>query len=120
MRKSGFIFRYHVRNWPAYNRVLVRRGSSTFWVDEDAVSGWCHQVSSEGRGRPRIYTDSAIECALVVKVVFRLSLRATQGFLESVVRLMDIVVAPENSSTQKINELLRQAKPGEGGSYVNG
>ena len=36
-----------------------------------------------------MYTDTAIECALVVRSVFHLSLRATQGFLESVVRLMN-------------------------------
>jgi IS5 family transposase len=37
-----------------------------------------------------LYADAAIACALVVKVVFHLSLRATQGFLESVVRLMGV------------------------------
>ncbi|MCP4288204.1 MAG: hypothetical protein GY792_27835 [Gammaproteobacteria bacterium] len=91
MRKSDSIFRYHIRNWPAYNRALVDCGSITFWVNEDAVSAWCNQSGHERRGRPRIYTDSAIECALLVKAVFHLSLRATQGFLESVVRLMDQV-----------------------------
>ena len=99
MRKSDFIFRYHIRNWPAYNRALVDRGSITFWVDEDAVSAWCNQGGHEGRGRPRIYTDSAIECGLLVKAVFHLSLRATQGFLESVVRLMDIVLPVPNYTT---------------------
>ena len=33
--------------------------------------------------------ERAIECALVVKAVFHLSLRSTQGFLESVVQLED-------------------------------
>ncbi len=28
------------------------------------------------RGRPRIYADTAIECALIVRAVFHLSLRA--------------------------------------------
>ena len=42
------------------------------------------------RGRPQLYADTAIECALVVKAVFHLSLRSTQGFLESVVRLMGV------------------------------
>ncbi len=94
--KSDFIFRYHIRNWPAYNRALVRRGNITFRIDEDAVSAWCNRGGPEGRGRPRIYTDSAIGCALVVKAVFQLSLRATQGFLESVVWLMDIVLPVPN------------------------
>ena len=89
--KSDFILRYRVRNWLAYNRALVRRGSLTFWFDEQAVRGWRDTSRSGPRGRrPRFYADSAIECALVVKAVFHLSLRATQGFLESVVELMGV------------------------------
>ena len=91
MRKSDFIFRYRVRNWPEYNHALVRRGSLTFWVDEQAVRAWRDSESPGPRGgRPRIYADTAIECALVVRAVFHLSLRATQGFLESVVELMGV------------------------------
>ena len=90
MRRSDFIFKYRVRNWPEYNRALISRGSLTLWVDEQAVSAWRRRGSPQGRGRPRIYSDTAIECALVVRAVFHLSLRATQGFLESVVRLMGV------------------------------
>lgn len=90
MRKSDFVFKDRIRNWPDYNRALLRRGSITFWVDEQAVCSWRHQGRPEGRGRPRIYTDTATKGALVVKAMFHLSLRATQGFLESVVALMDV------------------------------
>jgi hypothetical protein len=90
MRSSDFIFKYRVRNWPAYNKALISRGSLTLWVDEQAVSAWRRQGASRGRGRPQVYTDTAIECALVVRAVFHLSLRATQGFLESVVGLMGV------------------------------
>ena len=90
MRRSDFVFRSRVRNWPEYNRALVARGSLTLWVDEQAVSAWRRRGSPQGRGRPRIYSDTAIECALVVRTVFHLSLRATQGFLGSVVRLMGV------------------------------
>ena len=90
MRRFDFILRYRVRNWPEYNGALIARGSLTLWVDEQAVSAWRQQGSPQGRGRPRIYSDTAIECALVVRTVFHLSLRATQGFLESVVRLMGV------------------------------
>ncbi len=38
MDKSDFIFKYRVRNWREYNRALVRRGSITLWVDEQAVA----------------------------------------------------------------------------------
>jgi len=42
------------------------------------------------RGRPQLYADTAIECPLFVKAVFHLSLRSTQGFLESLVQLMGV------------------------------
>jgi len=91
MRKSDFVFRCRVRNWPAYNRALIRRGSLTFWVDEQAVQAWFDTAGSGALGgRSRIYADTAIECALVVRSVFHLSLRATQGFLESLVELMGV------------------------------
>ncbi len=50
-------------------------------------------------GRPRIYADAAFECALVVKTVFQLSLRATQGVLESVVELMGVAPPVPDYST---------------------
>jgi len=100
MRKSDFVFRYRVRNWPAYNKALVNRGSLTFWIDDEAVQTWC-DVSGSGPlgGRPRIYADSAIECALVVRAVFHLSLRATQGVVESLVALMDVKLPVPDDTT---------------------
>lgn len=90
MPKPEFTFRYKVRNWHAYNRALVRRGQLTLWFDETAVAAWRETACSSRPGRPRVYTDTAIECALVLKAVFHLSLRATQGFLESVVKVMGL------------------------------
>ena len=100
MGKRDYIFNYRVRNWPEYNRALVRRGSLTLWVDEQAINAWRASNDSGVRGgRPRTYTDTAIECALVVKAVFHLSLRSTQGFLESVVQLMGLEMPVPNYST---------------------
>ncbi len=99
MGKSDYVFRYRVRNWPEYNRALVRRGSLTLWVDEQAIGSWRHAGSGGRGGRPRIYADTAIECALMVKAAFHLSLRATQGFLESVMKLMTIKLPVPNYST---------------------
>jgi len=102
MNKNDFIFKYKVRNWPAYNRALVRRGSLTLWIDEQALSAWHHEALVGVRGRPRIYADTAIECALVVKAVFHLSLRATQGFLEPVVKLLHIeLLVPDYSTVSR-------------------
>ena len=43
--------------------------------------------------------DTAIECALIVKAVFHLSLRSTQGLLESVMRLMGVDFAVPDYTT---------------------
>jgi Transposase DDE domain len=43
-------------------------------------------------GALRRYSDLALACALVLKAVFHLSLRATQGFLASVRELMALTL----------------------------
>ena len=42
MGKSDYTFRYKVRNWPEYNRALVKRGQLTLWFDTEAVAAWRH------------------------------------------------------------------------------
>ncbi len=70
MSKEHYVFRYRVRNWPEYNRALVARGSLTFWFDEESIAVWRQTKRTEGSGRPRLYSDTAIQCALVLRCVF--------------------------------------------------
>ncbi len=53
-------------------------------------------------GRPREYSDAAIETALLLRQVFRLPLRQTEGLMNSLARVMkaDIVI-PDFSSISK-------------------
>ena len=83
----------------ATGRALVNRGRLTLWVDQDAIAAWRYTGPSDGRGRPRVYADAAIECALVLKSVFHLSLRTTQGFLESGVTLIALDLPVPDYST---------------------
>ena len=99
MGKSDHTFRYKVRNWPEYNRALVKRGQLTLWFDTEAVAAWRHPGPFEGRGRPKVYADAAIQCALVLNSVFHLNLRTTQGFLQSIVALMALDLPVPNYST---------------------
>ncbi len=99
MTKNDYVFRYRVRNWRDYNRALVARGRLTFWFDEGAIAGWRNTEQRTGPGTPKVYSDTAIQCALVLKSVFRLSLRATQGFLGSVARLMNLELPVPDYST---------------------
>ena len=99
MTKDDYTFRYRIRNWPDYNRALVARGRLTFWFDEDAIAAWRNSDPATGPGAPKIYSDTAIQCAFVLKSVFHLSLRATQGFLSSLVELMGLDLPVPDYST---------------------
>lgn len=82
--------KYRIRNWKDYNKSLIQRGSITVWFSEDAVKEWLAQKEEGKKGRPYTYSDTAILTALMVRSVFHLPLRALQGFLTSLVLLMNI------------------------------
>jgi hypothetical protein len=60
---------------------------------------WHNTEPAAGPGAPRTYSDLAIECALAFKSVYHLSLRAAQGFLTSVVELMQLTLPIPDYST---------------------
>jgi hypothetical protein len=69
------------------------------WFDDHAIAAWRNAEPAAGPGAPRTYSDLAIECALVFKAVYHLSLRAAQGFLSSVVELMKLPLPIPDYST---------------------
>lgn len=80
--------KYLTRNWKEYNRSLVNRGSLTFWFEKSAMEKWYSEERTQNPGRPDVYSDSAIRCGLMIKSVFRITLRALQGFIESIFQLV--------------------------------
>ncbi len=91
-----------ITNWPQYNRSLINRGSLTFWVDAEAMDNWFHQVHHGKRGRSQLYTDQSICTFLMLKGIFSLTLRATQGLLDSLFELMNVpLCAPDYSCVSK-------------------
>ena len=62
----------------------------TFWLDEQAIKSWYESATPASRGQPQRYSDLAITIVLVIKRVFRLTLRAAQGFIDSIFSLMGI------------------------------
>lgn len=90
---------YHVRNWAEYNRSLVQRGSLTVWVSPAVVAAWTAVRPSRKRGHPQTYSDLAIECLATVRAVYGLSLRATQGLVQSIFALMHVTVSVPSYST---------------------
>ncbi|MEX3592620.1 MAG: transposase, partial [Burkholderia sp.] len=74
--------RYRVRNWAAYNNEgLINRGNITIWIDEAVLARIPDTIPT--RGRPCLYDDTLIQALLGVKTVYRLTLRALQGFTQS-------------------------------------
>lgn len=73
-------------HWNTCNKALVNRGSITFWPDEKVIQAGINQQRPTPGG-PQHYSDLAITTVLVVKRVFRLTLRAEQGFIDFIFAL---------------------------------
>ncbi|MCS3832206.1 hypothetical protein HNP10_000921 [Aeromonas veronii] len=52
------------------------------------MNNWFHHGHHGGRGRSQLYTDQTICTFLMLKGIFNLTLRATQGLLDSLFELM--------------------------------
>ena len=79
---------YRIRNWHDYNESLVQRGSITLWISEEDIGAW-KPGGPRKRGGQFQYSDGAIQCLLMVRSVFHLTLRAAEGFLRSVFHLLE-------------------------------
>ncbi|MFT5288783.1 MAG: IS5 family transposase [Planctomycetota bacterium] len=89
---------YRVTNWTGYDQALVQRGDITLWITPEAIKGWRAKPSSQ-RGAPQKYTNLAIETALTLRLLFRLPLRQAEGFLRSLLDLMDVSLeAPDHTT----------------------
>ena len=77
---------YRVKNWKSYNQALRNRGDVTIWFTEDAFV----PAHAGKRGRPPKYSVNFIRMVLTLRSVFRLPLRATQGFVNSLLKIHGI------------------------------
>lgn len=81
---------YRPHSWSQYNKSLVNRGSLTLGISEELLDTW-HELEKTGkRGAPQQYSDAAILCANQIRFLYKLPLRATQGFLNSLFNLLKI------------------------------
>ena len=94
---------YKVQNWSEYNDALVNRGRLTVWISEEAIEGWKHDGPPQ-QGAQWVFTDVAIETCLQIKVVYGLTLRETEGFVDSLFELMSLE-----------EELKEEERPNDGG-----
>ena len=90
---------YRLRNWSDYNKALVGRGSLTLWVSEDVVARWREVEPTLMRGKPATYSETAILCMATLGEVYRLPLRATEGLMRSVVKLLGVKLSVPHYTT---------------------
>ena len=83
--------RYRVRNWRKYEAGLRKRGGLTVWLSDDALDSWRAPPSGKPGGQ-RTYAKIAIEAALTIRMVFHLPLRQTEGFLQSLVQMLEVEI----------------------------
>jgi len=78
-------------------------GDITLWVSPEALSAWRAPMTGQ-RGAQPIYADIAIETALALRLLFHLPLRQTEGFLGSVLSLMDVSLpCPDHTTLSRRN-----------------
>lgn len=98
--------KYRVRNWPEYDRALVRRGDLTIWLSEAALQGWTPKKNGR-RGAQRRYSDLAIEMALTLRIVYGLPWRQTEGLLGSVLHMLNVPLqAPDHTTMSRRSQSL--------------
>ena len=83
--------KYKLSNWSDYNAALRSRGDITAWLSEAAIAQWYVQDRVyDGTGTPIWYSDFAIITCHEIRQVYHLPLRQTQGFINSLFRLLDV------------------------------
>ena len=86
---------YRVRNWREYETDLRARGSLTVWLglNDGKLANWNSPRPTRRKpGRQRKYSNHAIETTVTLGLVFGLASRQTEGFLRSLLTLLNLDV----------------------------
>ena len=75
--------KYKIHNRWSYEQSLINRGDLTLWLSEDVIESWSIDLGQR-MGRPKVYSDLAIETALTLRLLFKGPLRQMKGFLKSI------------------------------------
>jgi IS5 family transposase len=110
---------YRVKNWSAYEKALVQRGSITFWLSDDFEETWLY-AGEKQRGSQFDYSEKAIEIMLMIKEVFHLTNRGVEGFVRSLFAMLNIHLrVPDHSTLSKRGKTLRVRLPKKTNKSLN-
>lgn len=71
-------------NYLTQNLALINQGNLSIWFDPKTQ--WYAQPKGE-HGQNQTHSDAAIQCCLMIKSLFRLSLRMVTSFAQSLIKL---------------------------------
>jgi hypothetical protein len=80
--------KYKIRNWKAYNKSLCQRGNLTLWLEDRVLQEWEIASRKNKEVGEQTYSDAIIQCCLLIKINYRLKLRQSTGFMQSLFMLM--------------------------------
>ncbi len=109
---------YRVRNWREYEAGLRDSGSLTVWISltDGKLANWDAPRSKTRKpGRQRKYSNHAIETAVTLGLVFGLASRQAEGFLRSLLDLLNL----DNEVPDHTTISRRKAKLGKVTFYEN-
>jgi hypothetical protein len=81
--------KYRIGNWSEYNASLRRRGDIEVWISPEVLDNWYNENRVyDGTGTPDLYSDVTIIVCIELRRVFKQPLRQTQGFVNSILRML--------------------------------
>ena len=101
--KSRIHSKQKIKNWPFYNRALKNRGRLDFMIAEDLSEDWYEEnIDNKKRGRQKEYSDLAIEQFLMIRCLFGLRLRQTEGFINYLFEILGFDIrSPDYTTVSK-------------------
>ncbi len=104
LRHPKYKTSYRIKNWSEYEQSLRNRGNITVWLSRDAIDTWTPPKNGRRGGQP-IYSDIAIETSILLRLVFHLPLHQAEGFLRSILKLMDLYLpCPDHTTVSRRNQ----------------
>ncbi|CUI18150.1 transposase (plasmid) [Candidatus Protochlamydia naegleriophila] len=109
---------YRIRNWAEYNKALIQRGSITVWVDEKAIKNWFSSYHTCQAGRSATYSDEAILMLLILRQVYKRSLRSLQGFAQSLFTAMGPSYSHISRRAKSLHKRISQLTKGKQARHI--
>jgi hypothetical protein len=100
--------RYKLSNWSDYNQALKNRGRIDLWLSDDVETWWTYPNRVyDGTGSSQHYTDQAILICHELRIIFKLALRQSEGFMNSLFAIMGLALKCPHYSilSRRLSEL---------------